>query len=438
MATPYRLWNLETSWCNYQVPIEEEFKSAIQSLLQPDRVVDQLQHTEVELVPEPLGPRGEWAISVRHTGRTIGYVGEADAPAWAGVVRRVIASECIPTTAARISAYQYDGLGGSSLDANISIALSQRYQVLPVNNPPRTPYTLLPRSSAVQVTKEEQYYDALLKFVPRAGRGVLFVTLHECPPTSSKSKPLVEVRIDDECVGLLTPQMSLRYIPMIRRLAERKLLTAARGDIVGSAVAAEVRIYGIKANEADNDFLNDGIALMPTLVPEQEDPQSYDLSNMLPLLQPLPPVQLPQPPPEPPDGSLVRFNLGRYNYLAVRRGTRWETTAGGDWRGVTETMIWDELATPARKFECASGWTAVDPRNDPRVREHLAVVRFTIAGQYLAAINIADDRRYEGYWYTTATEQAAQNLPIRGQLTWSEISRFCRSIEMPTDWEPVE
>jgi len=100
--------------------------------------------------------------------------------------------------------------------------------------------------------------------------------------------------------------------------------------------------------------------------------------------------------------------------------------------------IWDELATPTRKFECASGWTAVDPRNDPRVRDHLAVIRFIIAGQYLAAINIADDRSYEGYWYTTLTEQAAQNLPIRGQPTWSEIGRFGRSIEMATEWEPVE
>jgi len=336
MATPYPLWNLETSWCNYQVPIEDELKPAIQTLLQPDQVVDQLQHTEVDLVPEPFGPRGEWAISVRHSDRTIGYVAEPDAPAWAGVVRRVIASDCTPTTAARISGYQYDDIGGSTLHANIYIALSLRDQVLPLNNPPTKRYTLLPRSSVVQVTKEEQYYDALLKFVPRAGRGVLFVTLHECPPTSAKSKPLVEVRIDDECVGLLTPQMSLRYLPMIQRLAERNLVTACRGDIVGSAVAAEVRIYGIKANEATNDFLNDGIALVPRLVPEQDDPRGYDLSNMTALLQPLPPVQPPPPPPEPPDGSLVRFNLGRYNYLAVRRGARWETTAKGDWRSVTD------------------------------------------------------------------------------------------------------
>jgi hypothetical protein len=437
VATCYRLWTFGSSWCNYEVPVEDEFKPAIRSVLAPDRAADRLAPTEVELIPEPDGQRGEWAISVRHTGRTIGYIAEPDALAWAGVVRRLIASDCIPTTNARISGYQHDGLGESNLEASIYIFLDQPGQALPLNNPPTVQYTLLPRGSVVQVTKEEQYYDALLNFVPAAGSGVLFVTLHESPPASAKSKPLVEVRIDDQCVGLLTPQMSLRYLPMIRRLAERKLVTASCADIVGSAVAAEVRINGIKANEADNDFLNYGIAKLPRLVAEQDDPRSYDISNMSALLQPLLPVQPPPPPPEPPDGSLIRFNLGRYNYVAVRRGARWETTATGDWRGVTETMAWDELAAPGRKFEYAARFTAIDPRDDPRVRDHLAVVRFIVAGRYLAAINIADDLSYEGYWYTTATEQIERNMPIACRI-WSEISRFGRSIEMATDWELLE
>lgn len=106
MSTPYRLWNADRSWCNYQVEIEDQFKPALLSL--PDEN-GEIRPSEVELVPEPFGQRGEWAISIRHTGRTIGYVGEADAPAWAGVIRRVIASSCVPTTHARISVGEYSG-----------------------------------------------------------------------------------------------------------------------------------------------------------------------------------------------------------------------------------------------------------------------------------------------------------------------------------------
>ncbi len=436
MTTPYRLWTAETSWPSYRVEIEDQFKPALRSVQETDGVHRQ---SDVELVPEPFGQRGEWAISVRHTGRTIGYVGDADAPAWAGVVRRLIASGCVPTTGAQISLTEndYTEIDGD-LWANVSIALGEPDQALPINDPPNAPYTLLPTSSFVQVTKEDQYYDALLKFVPPGGRGPLFVTLHERPAASTKSKPLVEVRINDECVGQLTPQMSLRYLPMIRRLTERKLLTVSRGDIVGSAIAAEVRINGIKANEVDNDFLDVGIAQIPTLVTEERDPRNYDLSKMLTLLQPLAPVPLPPPPPEPLDGSVVRFDSGRYNYVTVRRGDRWETSATQDWGIVNESMTWEELATPARKFERATGWTAVDPRNDPRVRQRLAVVRFLVSDHYLAAINVARDGSYEGDWYTTVTEQAGRHLPIGDCPNWSEISHFGRSIEMATLWEPVE
>jgi hypothetical protein len=435
MTTPYRLWGAETSWCNYQVEIEDQCKPALWSLLDAD---GQLPRSDVELVPEPFGQRGEWAISIRHTGRTIGYIGDADAPAWAGVVRRVIASGCVPTTGARIALSDYDGAAIADRWASIYVALSDPDQALPVNDPPSVPYTLLPKSSFVQVTKEEQYYAALLKFVPAGGRGALFLTLHERAPTSPKSKLLVEVRVNDECVGQLTPQMSLRYLPMVRRLAERRLLTVSRGDIVGSAVAAEVRINGMKANEVDNDFLDVGIAQIPTLAPAESDPRNYDLSKMRGLLEPLAPVPLPPPPPEPPDGSLVRFDSGRYNYVAVRRGDRWQTSATQDWGIVNESMTWEELATPARKFDCATGWSAVNQSNDPRVRQRLAVVRFLVSDHYLAAINIAHDGSYEGDWYTTVTQQAGRHLPIGDCPSWSQIGHFGHSIEMPTGWEPVQ
>jgi hypothetical protein len=202
--------------------------------------------------------------------------------------------------------------------------------------------------------------------------------------------------------------------------------------------AAEVRINGIKANEVDNDFLDVGIAQIPTLITEERDPRNYDLSKMLTLLQPLAPVPLPPPPPEPLDGSVVRFDTGRYNYVAVRRGDRWETSATQDWGIVNESMTWQEIATPARKFERATGWTAVDPRNDPRVRQRLAVVRFLVSDHYLAAVNIARDGSYEGDWYTTVTQQAERHLPIGDCPSWSQISHFGHSMEIPTGWEPVQ
>jgi hypothetical protein len=438
VAQPYRLWTQARSWCDYELTTDKEFLPAIRSLFPPlwPGGTQQLS-PDVELIPEPDGPRGQWAVSVRAEGRTLGYIGADDAPAWAGVVRRVIASGFVPTTGGRIWANEYDGWDGVEFSAGVRIALGEPGEALPMNDPPAVPFTMLPRSSLVQVTKEDEHFGALLKFVPNGGYGTLFVTLHE-RPSGTRAKPHVEVRIDDECVGELAPQMSQRFLPMIRHLQDRGLLTACWGDITGSTVAAEVRIDAIKANEATPTVLDGPPATVPRLRPELSDVMHYDIGPMRSQLQPLSLVQraVPPTPPEPPDGSVVRFDKsrGRYNYVAVRRADHWETTATADWGSINEKMEWHDLATRVPKFDIATAWDAVDIRNDLRVREHLAVVRFTISRLYLAAINVSDDDSHDGDWYTTITHDAEQQLPFGDNAEWSDITRYGEYIQVATEW----
>ncbi|WP_454561296.1 hypothetical protein [Mycobacterium haemophilum] len=437
MTSTYRLWS--RSWCDYQVAVEKSFEAAIRSLYPKDWTGEgQEIALDVELVAEPDGPRGKWAISVRAEGRTIGYINEGDAPAWAGVIRRIIASGFIPITSGRIWGSEYDGWDGIEFNANVRIALGRPSEALPGNEPPAAPFTMLPRSSIVQVTKEAEHADAVLKFVPRGGYGVLFVTLHEYVPSQGRAKPYVEVRINDVRIGQLTPQTSQRFLPMIKHLERRGLITACWGDITGSAVAAEVRIDGVKANEATTELLDGPPVIVPALVPELPDPLQYDLTAMRSYLQPLTfqaePLRVL---PEPPDGSVVRFTKGRhYNYVAVRRGAYWETTATGDWGSIDQVMSWHDLDTRVRGFENATAWDWVrDLRNDTRVRENLAVVRFTIGGLYLAAVNVCDDEYdVEGDWYTTITDEVSERLPFGSRADWSDIARYGTQIQVATGW----
>jgi hypothetical protein len=433
----HRLWTQSRSWCDYEVTIEDQFLPAIRSLFPPDWPSGSQEVTpEVELIPEPEGPRGPWVVSVRADGKTIGYLDVEDAPAWAGVVRRVLASGFIPTTGSRVGAYEYDGWNGPEFRAWMRIALGKPSEALPLNEPPAVPFTMLPRSSIVQVTKEDEHFGDLLKFVPAGGYGTLFVTLHEQAP-GGRTKPHVEVRIDDRRVGQLTPSMSQRFLPMIRHLQDRGLVAACWGDITGSAVAAEVRIDAVKANEATTALLDGPPVMVPTLLPEASDVDRYDLSAMGQRLKPVPlvkPVSAPIPA-EPPDGSLVRFVKGRrYNYVAVRRGDRWETTATGDWGSINEAMSWRDLAPKVAKFDIASAWAPVDPFDDARVRQHLAVVRFTINNRYLAAINVSDDDTYDGDWYTTINDEAERQLPFGDNAEWSDIARYGEYVQVVTQW----
>lgn len=294
----YRLWTQGRSWCDYEVTVDNEFLPAIRSLFPPEWPGgNQEVSPDVELIPEPEGLRSPWGISVRADGRTVGYLDAEDAPAWAGVIRRVIASGFVPTTSSRIGAYEYDGWDGPEFRAWMRIALGKPREALPLNDPPAVPFTMLPRSSIVQVTKEDEHFGELLKFVPAGGYGTLFVTLHE-QVSGVRGKPHVEVRIDDRRVGQLTPSMSQRFLPMIRRLQDRGLVAASWGDITGSAVAAEVRIDAVKANEATPTVLDGAPVTVPPLLPEVSDLDRYDLSAMRGRLRPLPlvrPVSAPIP-----------------------------------------------------------------------------------------------------------------------------------------------
>lgn len=289
MHEHYLLWNEQRGdWCNYDIVGEKSYGANIHRLLPGGWAGERVEvRRNFELIPEPDNPYDPWAISVRADGRTVGYLCGEDCHSWANPVRRIIASGFVPVIPGRIYAYEvtnwddWDGEGEPPKDlaATVQLKLGDPDGALPMNDPPNVPYTVIPRSSIVQVTKEDEHSDALLKFVPATGCGALFVTLHESTGRAASAKPVVEVRIDDQRIGQLTPQMSQRFLPMIRHLDARGLVTACWGDIKGSAVAAEVRIDGIKANEADAVVLDGDPVTLPSLIGYEGDPLAYDLSG---------------------------------------------------------------------------------------------------------------------------------------------------------------
>lgn len=302
----YVLWNQQRGdWCNYDIVGEKSYGATIRSLLPQDWSRDGFElRRNFELVPEPDNEHDRWAISVRADGRTVGYLPRDDCKSWANAARRVIASGFVPVVPGRVYAFDvvrwddWDGRGGPAEDfaAKVQLKLGDPQCALPINDPPSVPYTIIPRSTIVQVTKEDEHSDALLKWVPTGGHGVLYASLHESASASAGAvKSVVEVRIDDERIGQLTPRMSQRFLPMIRHLASRGLVTVCWGDIKGSAVAAEVRIDGIKANEADSAVLDGEPVTLPRLVAVEVDPLDYVLSGEVESSMQLPTRYDPEP-----------------------------------------------------------------------------------------------------------------------------------------------
>jgi hypothetical protein len=436
-VTPvYRLWSsARSTWCDYEVPEENKDLEAIRSLLPANWAGEGTQiDRDFELIPEQARRHRGPEIAVRADGLIVGHLADGAASAWQTVVRRIVASGYIPVTNGRIWVYDsWDGIG-----ARFDLKLGNPVEALPINNPPSAPYTMVPRSSIVQVTKEAEHTDVLLKYVPKSGRGLVYVTLHEHVPVSGTAKPHVEVRIDDQRVGQLTPQMSQRFLPMITHLSNRGLVTVCWGDITGSRVAAEVRIDGVKANEASDQVLDGPPITLPRLVPEMNDPLLYDLSTMRDSLQSsTPPAR--ETVVEPPDGSVVKFTKGRrYTYIAVRRGTRWETTASSAGGTIDQVMSWPQLAANVHAFEIAAGWRAVvEPAHELRDADNHGVFRFTVADHYLVGLCVRSDYQDEARWYTTITDEVGVQLPFGSYVEWSDIATYGQHIQAVTSWAAV-
>ncbi len=357
----YRFWNSDNPSC--RIRIEEPFKAVVRRLFPSDLYTNPTITPDAALIPEPEGPRGPGSISVRVDEHTIGYLPDEHAEAWAGPVRRVIASGLLPVTATQIFGHQWSGWDGLNFSVDVRLNLGDPLDVLPLNDPPRSPYTMLPRSSVVKVTKEDEHMAALLALMPPARHGTVFATLH-ARPHAGRGKSPVEVRINDRCVGQLTPQMSLRYLPMIQHFQDRGLLTACCAQINGSAVAAEVRIFGMKANEVSDEFLNGDPAVIPHLVPQRDDPFAYDLDSLAAYLksQPLPaPARNAQRPPTPPPAP------------------------GTDQQGDRDSGIGDLTAAIRQHF-------GPSPENDQRTIRNLALSLASEVGQLAAEVHgIADD-----------------------------------------------
>jgi hypothetical protein len=72
---PYELWSGSKSWCEYELRTESDYLPAIRSLFDDQWFQgSQTLISPVDLIAEPSCPRGEWAISVRARGRTLGYL----------------------------------------------------------------------------------------------------------------------------------------------------------------------------------------------------------------------------------------------------------------------------------------------------------------------------------------------------------------------------
>lgn len=264
MREPFDLWG-SRGWYHQEVVGESWYFPTLQKIIG----VPTLEWTEIttlaHLVPEPTNQYDRNAVQVLIGGQPVGYLPREDAARYVTVLANLCQHGWLPQVPAQVRGglvenFDFDERGRerkfTEFVGSVLLDLGEPHLLVPANRPPDAEHVMLPRGNAIQVTGEENYLNTLVPFLGAAGEAWLHVTLHEVTEQTARStKTLVEVRVDGQPAGRLTPKMSGELLPAIRYFADRGLVTAGRAILKGNALKADITLYVARAGELSQEFL---------------------------------------------------------------------------------------------------------------------------------------------------------------------------------------
>jgi collagen type III alpha len=217
-------------------------------------------------VAEPDNPHDRNAVAVLIAGQTVGYLPREDAPAYSRVLQRLASQGFVAQVSARIWAsdfddYEVDRRGNyvqsKRFGAGIKVDLGEPHLLVPGNMHPPGAHELLPLGGAIQVTGEEAHADVLAAYSGSAGEQWAYATLHEMTQQLARStRTVVEVRLDDQRIGQLTPKMSGDLLVAIRHINESGGAAACRALVKGNRAAAQVTLYVQRSHELEDAWFD--------------------------------------------------------------------------------------------------------------------------------------------------------------------------------------
>jgi collagen type III alpha len=216
------------------------------------------------LVPEPTNRFDPDAVAVHIDEQRIGYLPREDAQRYRPVLDEIYATGRRPTVTARIWAADYEDWDPDQdtrvtrFGAGVHVALDEPHLLLPINAAPAEPHVLLPDESTIQVHDIASHLDRLAAIPGTDGGRWVYATLHHVIEQLARStRDIVEVRVNGECVGKLTPKMSGDVLPAVRFLAERGRVAAARLLVSGNRAAVTARLYVARAHQLDDHWFDE-------------------------------------------------------------------------------------------------------------------------------------------------------------------------------------
>ncbi len=266
---PFILWGRRSNWGNMEIKGTEHRQDAILALLSQYGLRDGAElDTTAHLVPEPTNALDPNAVSCWVRGRLIGYLPRDEAARYSAPLAQLVRSGRLPTTGVHLWArqfddYDYDGASGRQTGkkrffTSARVSLGEPELLAPVNLAPPKPRAELPDGGAAKVSGTQGNVHHLVTVLAGRQTAWAYGVLEPSTLRGPRSvKTVLEVLINGQSVGRLSPQMSDAYLPLVAPLTTAGCRATVRVLLKGSPVSVAATVYAARAHEIPNEWFDD-------------------------------------------------------------------------------------------------------------------------------------------------------------------------------------
>lgn len=188
------------------------------------------------LVPEPTNRHDRNAVRVDVDGRTVGYLAREVAVQYQPVLNWLATRGDAGWCPARLT-------GGGRRRFGVYLHLGDPDRIVPVNTPDGL--ELLEATATVTVSGEERHQDVLEPLLRDKPRAAIFTELRQSTVERGKyaGQACVEVAVDGQRVGQLTPTMSARYLTLVQAITVSGRRPGAEASLYRDAKGVQIRLH---------------------------------------------------------------------------------------------------------------------------------------------------------------------------------------------------
>ncbi len=258
---PFDLWGA-AGWHGTDVVGESHYRVQLQRIVRVAGVRAERGEldTSALLRREPVNRHDPNAVEVVIEGSRVGYLSRDNARRYARRLDQLEARGLVARVPARIGfGPAWDEPGKAIYGVQVDLAAPSR--MMPGNDAPSAAFVMIPAGPSIRVKGEENHSEFLRDLVARVGAGPdgtsVYATLHETArqTTRGPGRAIVEVRIDGQRVGELTPQMSDSLLPVIRHAEPAGVLVGCEAVLSGNRIDQQVTLHTARAKDLDEAFL---------------------------------------------------------------------------------------------------------------------------------------------------------------------------------------